>query len=54
MSKTTMELAVETQQITNILLGDLLSNVKRSNKILMMVNGVNVMTIVVLMLVLVV
>tara|TARA_R110000824_G_scaffold372145_2_gene562233 strand:+ start:4165 stop:4332 length:168 start_codon:yes stop_codon:yes gene_type:complete len=53
MSKTTMEIAVETQEITNILLADLLKNVKRSNKILMMVNGVNIMTIIVLLLVVV-
>ena len=53
MSKTTMEKAIEIQEITNILLGDLLKNVKRSNKILMMVNGVNIITIVVLLFVVV-
>tara|TARA_R110000824_G_scaffold354052_1_gene541135 strand:+ start:385 stop:540 length:156 start_codon:yes stop_codon:yes gene_type:complete len=45
---------IEVQRETNKTLQELLTNVKRSNKILMMVNGVNIMTIVVLLLVLVV
>jgi len=44
---------VSVQESTNKTLQELLFNVKRSNKILMMVNGVNIMTIVVLLLVLV-
>ena len=44
---------VSVQESTNETLQELLFNVKRSNKILMMVNGVNIMTIVVLLLVLV-
>ena len=46
-----MEKAVEVQERTNELLEDLLRNVKRSNKILMMVNIVNIMTIMVLLVV---
>ena len=44
---------IEVQRETNKTLQELLANVKKSNKILMMVNGVNIMTIVVLLLVLV-
>jgi CHASE3 domain sensor protein len=45
---------INVQKETNKTLQELLTNVKRSNKILMMVNGVNIMTIVVLLLVLVI
>jgi|18_taG_2_1085343.scaffolds.fasta_scaffold04827_6 hypothetical protein len=44
-----MDRAVQTQETTNILLGELLRNVKKSNKILMAVNAVNIMTIIVLL-----
>tara|TARA_R100000664_G_C2757830_1_gene146279 strand:+ start:4059 stop:4220 length:162 start_codon:yes stop_codon:yes gene_type:complete len=44
-----MDKAIEVQERTNGLLEDLLRNVKRSNKILMMVNVVNIMTIMVLL-----
>jgi hypothetical protein len=47
------EKVIEVQEKTNETLLELLKNVKRSNKILMMVNGVNIMTILVLILVLV-
>ncbi len=45
---------IDVQKETNKTLQELLTNVKKSNKILMMVNGVNIMTIVVLLLVLVI
>ena len=46
-----MDKAIEVQERTNGLLEDLLRNVKRSNKILMMVNIVNIITIITLLVV---
>ena len=42
---------IEVQRTTNDTLQELLDNVKRSNKILMMVNAVNIATILTLLLV---
>tara|TARA_R110002020_G_scaffold20957_3_gene70876 strand:- start:7301 stop:7456 length:156 start_codon:yes stop_codon:yes gene_type:complete len=42
---------IEVQKATNDTLQELLDNVKRSNKILMMVNAVNIATILTLLLV---